>query len=279
VGFDQPAPDPRNPRRVDFGFAAASDLRMPGWPAAPHLDDPAEGAPRGTLDSFQFRSEILGNARDIKVYRPIGYGTDPAKRYPVVVITHGDNVLRGGRGLNTLDNVVGTSVEPLVAVFVPRAGRGEFGGPDTDKFVSFLTDELLPHVDRHYTTDPTRRAIMGPASAGVTAVYAALSRPDIFPRVGVQSFYEIAATKEALDGKLAASGPKPKFAIVVSSTHDYAIPGGPEAAPPTASLLKALRAAGIETTELAGTHSPNWIGWAGQDDDILQALFPAPAAP
>ena len=75
---------------------------------------------------------------------------------------------------NTLDNLVGTTVAPLVAVFVPRVAPSEYGGPDADDFNRFLIEELLPHLDRHYLTDGKRRAIMGPGSAGVSAV---LRRP------------------------------------------------------------------------------------------------------
>ena len=88
----------------------------------------AEDTPRGELDTFQFRSEVLDNARQIQVWRPPGYGSDPEIRYPVLVVNHGDNLLRGGLMRNTLDNLVGKKVAPLVAVFVPRASGPEYGG-------------------------------------------------------------------------------------------------------------------------------------------------------
>jgi len=119
--FGDPQLDPGNPYSVDFGFRKMSELRMPEWPASPHLETPAEDAPLGILDGFPFRSSILENTREIKVWRPAGYGQNSEQRYPLLVVNHGDNVLRGGLMENTLNNLVGTSVEPLIAVFVPRS--------------------------------------------------------------------------------------------------------------------------------------------------------------
>jgi len=129
IDFGDPALDPGNPYSVDNGFAVSSELRMPDWPPSPHLEAPAEEAPRGTLDRFQFRSEILENTRELQVWRPADYGRDPDTRYPVLVVNHGDNLLRGGLMQNTLDNLVGKSVAPIIAVFVPRTDPAEYGGP------------------------------------------------------------------------------------------------------------------------------------------------------
>jgi outer membrane protein assembly factor BamB/enterochelin esterase-like enzyme len=274
VDFGDPQPDPRNPHKVDNGFGVVSELRMPDWPASPFLDPPPADAPRGTLDRFPFRSTVLANARDIQVWRPAGYGQDPERRYPLLVVNHGDNLLRGGLMQNALDNLVGKSVAPIIAVFVPRASGAEYGGPAAENYVRFLTEELLPHLDRHYLTDPAQRAIMGPGSAGVEAMLAAFTRPDVFRKVAALSFYPIEPTQERLPGLIAASEKKPDLAYVVWSRHDYELPNDRTAAAASAELLKWLRDAKVNAIEQVADYSPGWGGWRGQYDEILPALFP-----
>ncbi len=276
VDFGEPGLDPGNPYSVDNGFAVASELRMPGWPASPHLETPEEGAPRGTLDRFPFRSLILDNSRDIQVWRPADYGQDSETRYPVLVVNHGDNLLRGGLMQNSLDNLVGESVAPLIAVFVPRSDPTEYGGSSADAYTRFLIEELLPHVDRHYLTDPTRRAIMGPGSAGVAAVFAALSRPDVFQQAATQSFYPIEPAQDRLPAMIAEAGPKPELIYVVWSRRDYDLGNDRKADDASRELLGLLRDADVNVIEQISDYSPGWAGWRGQDDEILATLFPLP---
>jgi enterochelin esterase-like enzyme len=140
--------------------------------------------------------------------------------------------------------------------------------------VRFLTEELLPHLDRHYLTDPAQRAIMGPGSAGVEAMLAAFTRPDVFRKVAALSFYPIEPTQERLPGLIAASEKKPDLAYVVWSRHDYELPNDRTAAAASAELLKWLRDAKVNAIEQVADYSPGWGGWRGQYDEILPALFP-----
>jgi outer membrane protein assembly factor BamB/enterochelin esterase-like enzyme len=274
VDFGDPQVDAQNPYSVDLGFFVLSELRMPEWPASPHLEAPAEDAPRGTLDRFPFRSEILENTREIQVWRPADYGRDPERRYPLLVVNHGDNLLRGGLMQNVLDNLVGTSVAPLIAVFVPRASGPEYGGPAAEDYMRFLLEELLPHLDHHYLTDPADRAIMGPGSAGVSAVLAALTHPDVFRRAAAQSFYSIEPTHGRLPEIIAAEGEKPEMIYVVWSRRDYQLGEGRTAADTSKELLGWLRESGINVVEQVTDYSPGWGGWRAQYDEILPALFP-----
>jgi outer membrane protein assembly factor BamB len=274
VDFGNPQSDPDNPYSVDNGFIVSSELRMPQWPASPHLDQPADGVPRGTLDRFPFRSDILDNTREIQVWRPADYGQDAEQRYPLLVVNHGDNLVRGGLMQNVLDNLVGKSVAPVVAVFVPRLSGPEYGGPAADDYIRFLIEELLPHLDHHYLTDPARRAIMGPGSAGVTAILAALAHPDVFQRAAVQSFYPIEPTHERLPEIITASGLKPELVYMVWSRHDYELGDGRTAEGASQELMGWLRDADISVVEQVADYSPGWSGWRGQYDEILSALFP-----
>ncbi len=276
IDYGEPRIDPRNPDTVDNGFSVVSELRMPGWPESPHLDEPAAGAARGVLDSFPFRSEVLDNTRQIQVWRPHDYDSDAMARYPLLVVNHGDNLLRGGLMRNTLDNLVGRSVAPVVVAFVPRVEGSEYGGPKVDDYVRFLTEELVPHIDRHYRTDAVHRAIMGPASAGLTAVYATLARPDIFQKAAAQSVYPIDPAFGLLEEMIARANPAPRSIHLVWSRRDYDLGGGVTAEGTTKELLELLREAKLDVTEQVADYSPGWGGWRGQHDEMLAALFPIP---
>ncbi len=272
--YGPPTPDPNNPYTVDMGFGIASDLRMPEWPASTHLEAPAEDVPRGTLDSFPFRSEILDNSRELKIWRPNGYGSSPDTRYPVLIVNHGDNLLRGGLMQNTLDIRVGKSVAPLIAVFVPRVEPAEYGGDKADGYTQFLVEELLPHIDRHYLTDGVNRAILGPGSAGVAALYASFKHPDLFQQAATQSYYPIPPAQDRIPEMIADDGAKPDLIYMVWSNHDYDLGDGRRSDDATREVLAQLRAAGVESVEQVADYSPAWGGWRGQHDEILARLFP-----
>ncbi|MEM7351271.1 MAG: PQQ-binding-like beta-propeller repeat protein [Acidobacteriota bacterium] len=274
VDFGRPFADPRNPLTVDSGRSVYSELRMPQWPASPHLEEPAADAPRGVLDTFQFRSEILDNTREVKLWRPAGYGQDPTVRYPLLVINDGDLQLRSALMQNTLDQLVGTRVAPLIAVFVPARAFDEYHGSATDDYARFLVEELVPHIDRHYLTDGATRAIMGPGAAGVTAVYAAVRHPQVFQRSATQSFYPIPPLQDQIREMLAAGQAKPEQVVVVWSRNDFAYDPARRADDASQALVAQLQGAGVDVTEHVGDYFPGWGGWRGQHDEILEALFP-----
>ena len=115
---------------------------------------------------------------------------------------------------------------------------------------------------------------MGPASAGVAAVYAALQRPDVFQRAAAQSFYPVEPSHQRFEAMIAAADPQPELIALVWSTRDYQLGEGVTAEATSKALAEQLRAAGIPLREQISTYSPGWGGWRGQDDDLLKALFP-----
>ena len=132
----------------------------------------------------------------------------------------------------------------------------------------------MPHIDRHYLTDGTRRAIMGPGSAGVAAVLAAFEHPDVFQQAAAQSFYPIEPAQDRLPAMIAAEGPKPELIYVVYSRRDYDLGNGRLAADASQELIGRLREAEVNVIEQVSDYSPGWGGWRGQDDEILAAMFP-----
>jgi hypothetical protein len=115
---------------------------------------------------------------------------------------------------------------------------------------------------------------MGPGSAGVAAVLAAFTHPEVFRRAAAQSFYPIEPTHERLPEIITAPGAKPELLYVVWSRHDYELGDGRTAEDASRELLGWLRDADINAIEQVTDYSPGWGGWRGQYDEILPALFP-----
>ncbi|MEM6796626.1 MAG: PQQ-binding-like beta-propeller repeat protein, partial [Acidobacteriota bacterium] len=185
VDFGPPGPDPSNPVEVR-GFVRSSELRLPGARVNGALAEPSEDAPRGELYSFRFRSEVLENSRQIKVWTPPGFDEGAETPYPLLVVNYGLFAVDAGGLDRVLDNLTGSRVAPAVVALVPRNSPAEYTGDRASDYAKFLAEELVPYLDRHYRTGGPR-AIMGPASAGVISLHAALAYPGLFDRVAVQS--------------------------------------------------------------------------------------------
>ncbi len=268
-----PLTDPLNPHTVGSMFGEVSELRMPGWRTPAHVE-PSIG-PSGRLERVRFPSGIRGDEREIVVYLPPGYGSGMST-YPLLLVNNGLLALEQGKLNHTLDNLIGESVEPLVAVFLPR-NRDELGGPRTDDYTRTLADELLPFLERRYRLRGTvvDRAIAGVGSGGIAAVHSVVHRPDIFGKLAIQSAYFpspelavalLAAAARDLDA-LTVYVEWSRFDIQVERIGVDAIEDGRR-------LADALEAAGASVRRNVVDGAPGWASWRAQSDDILELLFP-----
>ena len=279
VDFERPGPDPANPHTVEYGFGPQSELRMPGWRANPMLSEPAEGIPTGQLEQFQFTSETLGSTRQVQVWLPPNYDASGETSYPLLVVHHGDQAVQFGHLENLLTNLLAAAkIEPLVAVMLPRVAGPEYNGPLADDYLTFLTTEMLPHVERHYrvTEDAAQRAVMGIGSAGVISVHAALAHPGTFGKVAAQSFYLGDPNRDAFWELVETTEAEPSLIWIETGPNDYDIPqNGIDAERSSTALAEKLEKRGFPVTVDIVHGTAGWAGWRGQTDRILEALFPA----
>ncbi len=265
--------DPANP----LGLGEGSELRMPGWEVPDHLAEPAEDAPRGELDSFHFRSELLENDRRVRLYLPPGYGEGEA-RYPLVLVHGGDDALDEAQMDRSLDNLIaGGDVAPMIVAFLPRRGR-EYNNPATETYVQMLADELVPHLDRHYRTvgEPASRAILGTAGGAQVSVYAAFKAPGVFGKVATQSFYLRQPLQDEIFGLIeSAEAQGLEVYVEVSSNDIRHSPSGLDAEAESRRLIEALEAEQVTVHVREVVGAPGWGHWRAQTDDILALFFPA----
>lgn len=147
-----------------------------------------------SLPAFVYSSDTVGDRFHIFVGLPKDYGQDTSKRYPVLFLLDGnayfdhvkDAVTKYGDkySQSTTPIVVGIGYENAYLMdslrvrdyTYPKAlaidSFATSGGADL--FYSFITDELIPHIDSRYRTDTSSRTIMGHSFGGYFALYALL---------------------------------------------------------------------------------------------------------
>ena len=120
------------------------------------------------------------------VYLPPGYDPEGDQPYPSLYVHDGQDALEKGDFKNALDELIGESVTPLIAVFVvpdPDKERGELRDPNYSKM---LVEELVPLIDGRYRTidRPMARGTAGFVGGGDFSLSLAFGSPETFARVG-----------------------------------------------------------------------------------------------
>jgi enterochelin esterase family protein len=189
-------PDPANPLQQWGGFGPNSVVAMPDY-RFPDVVIPRADVPAGELrDPVLLDSAELGYTVGIQVYTPVGY---PAlSELPSIYVSDAHEYAdpRMGAMPIVLDNLIADArIEPLIAVFIdprdPKTGvnRRQDEFLSNPAYAAFIARELVPYVDRAYKTAPSpdKRAILGVSYGGVNAAYSALTYPDMFHLVAMQS--------------------------------------------------------------------------------------------
>ena len=183
----RPVLDPLNQRVGESGFGLRSELAMPAY-QRPAITREQPGVLAGLLREETIKSEALRQVRAYTVYLPPAY-TANNQPYPSIYFHDGGDYLSMGKAPTVLNNLIGMGAIPaVIAVFVPPVDReGEYNC--SDRYVSFLCNELLPELQDRYnlSSDPAKRAIIGPSLGGLISLYTGKQRPDRFGLVGVQS--------------------------------------------------------------------------------------------
>lgn len=203
----QEKPEETSAERARANFArpielAADDVRaFPEPPPAFKLKR-AE-TPAGTLERFEYRSEVTQTTRQANVYLPPGYTA--AKRYPVLYLLHGI----GGdqtEWLNlasphiVLDNLLadGKAVPMIIVMPNGRAMTDDraIGDPFTaEKVAAFarfeqdLLEHLIPAIEARYSTLTGRdhRALAGLSMGGGQTLNFGFAHLDRFAWIGAFS--------------------------------------------------------------------------------------------
>ena len=83
---------------------------------------------------------------------------------------------------------------------IPRPGSGGQTSPQSDAYIRFLAEELVPYIDQHFSTkkEASSRFLMGSSMGGLISLYALANYPQIFGGAACLSIHWIVATNPEL---------------------------------------------------------------------------------
>lgn len=141
------------------------------------------------------QSETLGRPFHIYVDLPRAYDWGDDK-YPVIYLLDGGTMyplLSSYFLLMTIDEPVPEAIIVGISYGATSAADGNFRSTDytadakgrdhwggAPEYLNFLENELLPFIETTYRTDKTRRVLFGQSLGGQFAIYAAMTRPELF---------------------------------------------------------------------------------------------------
>jgi predicted alpha/beta superfamily hydrolase len=181
-----------------------------------------------------FESEFLKNKRDIIVWLPPGYNNDVERKFPVLYMHDGQNILNPKTSFAGMDWRVDETATKLI-----KARKleeiiivGIYNTPDRleeysdsvkgNNYLEFLIEELMPFINSNYRTKTKSvdTAIMGSSMGGLISFLAVWKFPEVFGKAGCMSssFYydEEKAIKMVKDFK----GEKKKIKIYIDHGED-----------------------------------------------------------
>lgn len=171
--------------------SAAQDDRQP----VTQLDGTLE---RITVHGTSLEGNLAGDDPDrpVSVYLPPSYETAPERRYPVVYVLHGftDTDLGWFGWREHFVNVpaamergieAGTVREMILVMpnaFTTFEGSMYSRSATTGDWETFVAEELVDFVDRHYRTvsEPASRGLAGHSMGGYGTLRIGMTQPDVF---------------------------------------------------------------------------------------------------
>ena len=138
------------------------------------------------VETVQFHSALVGKILPYNVILPANYSVS-ATRYPVLYLLHGWAGHYSDWATRT--NVADYAAQYRIIVVMPEGNDGWYTDSATiasDKYESYILQELIPDVQRHYRTIESRygRGIGGLSMGGYGAVKFGLKSPGTFAFAG-----------------------------------------------------------------------------------------------
>ncbi|MEZ4266833.1 MAG: alpha/beta hydrolase-fold protein [Myxococcota bacterium] len=279
---DSPAPD----AAADADTSADSDVVADALPdVAPDLpadalpdvvpgttcSAPAPGLPALVLNgSGRARvSEPIAHpgllSRRLRVWLPVGWGDDPARRYPTIYMHDGQNLFNDAdsafgewRVDETVDALTQAGlIEPHIVVgidntadrideYAPNLAAGAGGPGKAGVYADFVAQVVVPLAESALRArcDGSQRTIGGSSLGGLASLYLMIRHPGVFGRVAAVSPSLWWEDGEIVEVLRAFAGPWPERLWVDMGTLESGEGGGPT----PASILLATR----EVRDIAG---------------------------
>ena len=143
---------------------------------------------RGWIEKHTFRSELMGNERNVWVYTPPGYDASGDQTYPLLVAFDGGWALTRVPTQRLLDSLLADGrIRPAIAVFIdnPTPDSRNVELPCNETFARFVEEELLPWVRQGYriSEGPADHFVTGASYGGLAAMWFGFRLSHIFGNV------------------------------------------------------------------------------------------------
>ena len=181
------------------GFMAPRSLLIVSDDSPTYFD--AQDVPHGTLHRHHYASQTLDDVRDVYVYTPPGYETDPDATYPVLYLLHGAGDNAGswssmGKAHLMMDNLLAEGKAKPMIIAMPFGHTYPHDAPpearwqnNTPRFEQDLFTDVIPLVESTYRiqADREHRAIAGLSMGGGQADHIGLGHLETFSSIGIFS--------------------------------------------------------------------------------------------
>jgi len=178
--------DPLNPNLAHDPFGANSVAHADGY-EVPEWTRTDPEARRGTVEDHTFYSHALGSDRKVSLYLPARMRR--TRRYPLVLCHDGGDFLTFAGLATVLDNLIHRMEIPPLVVALTHPGDRMLEYIDHEPPARFLTEELLPWLERDFPLvgTPSSRCLMGASLGAVASLSTAYRYPDTYGRLLLQS--------------------------------------------------------------------------------------------
>ncbi len=138
-------------------------------------------------ETITIKSEVLDEERQMLVYLPAGYEGASAE-YPVLYLLDGGYHFHHVTGIVQFLSSQGLMPQTIVVAiknvdrnrdFLPTHVEKAPTSGGAEKFLTFITDELIPYIEDNYRTQPYR-ILVGHSFGGTFTTYTFLEKPGTF---------------------------------------------------------------------------------------------------
>jgi len=152
----------------------------------------------GTLEHIRVHgASLAGNLegddpdREVTVYLPPSYRSEPQRRFPVVYFLHGfgqtaQSMTRFLSLAETIDAAIAAGSAEMIVVlpdaYTKYSGSMYSSSPAIGDWESYIADDLVDYIDAHYRSIPNRdsRGLAGHSMGGYGTLRIGMKRPETF---------------------------------------------------------------------------------------------------
>lgn len=150
--------------------------------------------PKGSIQDIPFYSKELGEDVNLLIYLPASYS--PLYKYHLLIAQDGLDYFQLGRIGRVADELLfNQEIDNLIIVGIPyktvedRRKKYHPNGEQQKEYTRFLAHELVPYLDREYSTYQMgfSRSLIGDSLAATVSLMTAIQYPHTFGHVLMQS--------------------------------------------------------------------------------------------